>query len=428
MSLSGALSSAISGLSAQSQALAMVSDNLSNATTTGYKTTSGNFEDLVTGGSSATQYSSGGVNIYSQQNITQQGLLQSSTAPTNVGIQGQGFFVVSSSSSSGGTVSYTRNGNFLPDNSGFLENNGSYLMGYRTDASGNTTSNTLEPIDTTVAETSAAASTETTMQLNLPADAAINSKFTSSMSVYDSLGAASTVPVTWEKTASNTWTATFGQPTSTTTGSPDGTQPTVGGSDSITVTFGTDGSLAEINGSPPSPTAPTKLAITGWNDGAADSSITLNLGSAGGTDGLTQYNSGSASPSIAVTSINSDGLPFGKLSGVTVGNNGVVNATYSNGQTVPIYKIPVATFPSPDELLAESDGLYQATVGSGNAVVQTSGANGAGKVFGGELESSATNTNDQFSTMMTAQQAYSASAQVVTAVNKMYETLIDAMR
>jgi flagellar hook protein FlgE len=437
MSLSGALSSAISGLSAQSQALAMVSDNLANSSTTGYKTTSGTFEDMVTGSSDSLQYSSGGVSVYSQQNVTQQGLLETTTDATNVAIQGQGFFVVSSSPTGGGTTSYTRNGDFLPDSQGYLEDNGSYLMGYRTDASGNTISNTLAPINTTIAETSAAASTETTMQLNLPADAATNATFSTSMSVYDSLGAASTVPVTWTKTASNTWTAAFGTPTSTVTGLPDATgTPTVTTTTNgtaqtfspMTVTFNPDGSLALIDGKAPTNPSSTVLSISGWNDGAAASAITLNLGSAGGTDGLTQYNSGSSSPAVAVTSINSDGLAFGKLSAVTIGNNGLVNATYSNGQTVPIYQIPVATFASPDQLSAQSDGLYQATVGSGNPVVQSSGANGAGTIFGSELEASATNTNDQFSTMMTAQQAYSASAQVVTTVNKMFDTLISAMR
>jgi len=121
-------------------------------------------------------------------------------------------------------------------------------------------------------------------------------------------------------------------------------------------------------------------------------------------------------------------LPAGKLSSISIGKNGIVNATYSNGQTIPIYEIPVATFDAPDDLAAQSNGLYTATAASGSATLQASGQGGAGTVFGGELESSATNTNDQFSTMMTAQQAYSASAQVVTAVNKMFDTLISAMR
>jgi flagellar hook protein FlgE len=87
----------------------------------------------------------------------------------------------------------------------------------------------------------------------------------------------------------------------------------------------------------------------------------------------------------------------------------------------------VATFASPDGLAAQSDGLYQATVASGNPVIQASSTGGAGTVYGSELESSATNTNQEFSTMMTAQQAYSASAQVITAVDKMYDTLMSAM-
>ncbi len=211
MSLSGALSSAISGLSAQSQALAMVSDNLANASTTGYKTTSGMFDDLVTGSSSASQYSSGGVTISGRQNITQQGLLQATTNPTDVGIQGQGFFIVSSSPS-GGETSYTRNGAFTKDNQGYLENQGSYLMGYRTDASGNIVGGgTLQPIDTTVAEVSAAPTTKTTFQANLPAEAAAGATFTTSMPVYDALGAASTIQVTWTKDNSTPPFQTLGQ-------------------------------------------------------------------------------------------------------------------------------------------------------------------------------------------------------------------------
>jgi flagellar hook protein FlgE len=398
----------------------MVSDNLANASTTGYKTTTGMFDDLVTGSSSASQYSSGGVTISGRQNITQQGLLQATTNPTDVGIQGQGFFIVSSAPS-GGQTSYTRNGAFTIDNQGYLDNQGSYLMGYRTDASGNTIgSGQLVPIDTTVAEVSAAPTTKTTFQANLPADAAAGATFTTSMPVYDALGAASTIQVTWTKSSSgsNSWTGSFAGSATDASGNPTGT--VTGGP--ITVTFNPDGSLAST-----SPASPS-VKVTGWKDGAADSSIAVNLGTAGGTDGLTQYSSGAATPSISITGINSDGLAYGKLSSVSVGQNGMVNATYSNGQTIPIYKIPIATFDAPDQLSAQSDGLYQATVASGNPTVQASGTNGAGTVFGSELESSATNTNDQFSTMMTAQQAYSASAQVVTTVNKMFDTLLSAMR
>src|SRR5262249_40117870 len=136
MSLSGALNSAISALSAQSQALSMVSDNIANADTVGYKTTSASFEDLVTASSSSAAYSSGGVAVSGFANITQQGLLAATSTPTNVAIQGSGFFTVSDATSGGGTF-YTRNGAFTTDNAGYLEENGYYLEGWRTDASGN---------------------------------------------------------------------------------------------------------------------------------------------------------------------------------------------------------------------------------------------------------------------------------------------------
>ena len=420
MSLSGALNSAISALSAQSQALSMVSDNIANADTVGYKTTSANFEDLVTA-SNSRAYSSGGVAVSSFANITQQGLLAATSTPTNVAIQGSGFFAVSNATS-GGSTSYTREGAFTADNAGFLQENGSYLEGWRTDASGNivggASSSNLQTIDTHVASTSGSATTKTSFALNLPSDAAMGATFSSSMTVYDSLGTANTVQVTWTKTGSNAWSASLANPTS----SSDTSTTTGTASGSVAITFNSDGSLASTTPSP------ATLSVTGWTDGAADSTVSLNLGTVGKTDGLTQFASGETTPAVDVTSITSDGLAFGKLSSVTIGKDGVVNATYSNGQTIPIYKIAVATFADPNGLNAQSDGIYSATATSGGATLQTSGTNGAGTVFGSELESSTTDTSGQFSNMISAQQAYSAASQVITTVNKMFDTLVSSMR
>jgi flagellar hook protein FlgE len=422
MSLSGALSSAISALNAQSSALAMISDNIANSSTVGYKTTSASFESLVTSSSSASAYSSGGVNTLSTSNITTQGLLTATSTSTNVAIQGNGFFPVTTSLTGGSTL-YTRNGAFTTDADGYLVNNGAYLLGWRTDASGNVigsaSTGNLQPIDTSVAQTSGSATTATTFSANLPADAAVGDTFTTSMSEYDSLGTSSSIQVTWQKTADNTWSASFGQPTL----SSDSTVTTAAKPTStVTVTFNSDGTLASTDPSPP------VLALTGSTTGAADNTITLNLGTVGGTDGLTQYASGLTTPAVNITRIESDGLAFGKLSNIAVGDNGTVNATYSNGQTIAIYKIPVATFAAPDQLQAQSNGLYSTTASSGTAALQESGTNGAGTIYGSELESSTTDTNEQFSSMISAQQAYSAASQVITAVNKMFDTLISSMR
>lgn len=421
MSLTGALSSAISALSAQSQSLSMISDNIANSSTTGYKTTSAMFDDLVTASSNTSSYASGGVTVSGRANITQQGLLASTSNATDVAIQGSGFFVVTNATS-GGITSYTRNGAFTTDNDGYLEDNGSYLEGWRTDSDGNVTgsesASNLEPINTQVASTSGSATTETTIAANLPSDAATGDTYTSSMTVYDSLGAANSMQVTWTKTGTNTWSASFADPTSTS----DTSTATGTASGSIDITFNSDGSLASTSPDP------ATVSITGWTDGASDSTITMNLGTAGGTDGLTQYSSGETTPSVNVTSIDSDGLSYGKLSSISIGKNGVVDATYSNGQTIAIYKIAVATFSDPNGLSASSDGIYSATVTSGNASLQASGENGAGTIYGSELESSTTDTSSQFSNMISAQQAYSAASQVISTVNKMYDTLISAMR
>ncbi|CCE00045.1 flagellar hook protein FlgE [Bradyrhizobium sp. STM 3809] len=412
MSLSGALSSAISALNAQSSSLAMISDNISNADTTGYKTTSGLFEQLVTASSSSKAYSSGGVSVSGRSNITQQGLLAATTNATDVAIQGSGFFVATSSTAAGGETFYTRNGAFTTDNAGYLENNGYYLEGWRTDASGNVVGSGLEPVNTKVALTNGGATTKTSLAANLPADAASGDTFSSSMTVYDSLGQSHTLNVTWTKSSTaNEWTADVAPATAS-----DGTVT----SGSYTIDFNSDGSLNTVSS--------TNLGIT-WNNGAAASSITLNFGTTGGgTDGLTQLSSGSTTPSVSNFSANSDGISFGTLSSIAVGKNGLVEATYSNGQTVPIYKLAVATFADPNGLVAHSNGMYTSTATSGNATLQASGENGAGTIYGSELESSTTDTTGQFSNMISAQQAYSAASQVISAVNKMYDTLISSMR
>ena len=98
------------------------------------------------------------------------------------------------------------------------------------------------------------------------------------MSLYDSLGTANSMQITWTKTADNTWTASFANPTLTS----DSTKTTGTAAGSVTIAFNSDGSLASTSPSP------ATVSVTGWTTGAANSTITLNLGTVGGTDGLTQ--------------------------------------------------------------------------------------------------------------------------------------------
>jgi len=149
MSITGSLYSGVSGLKAQSSAIGTISDNISNANTTGYKGTNAQFETLVTNALGRTSYTPGGVLPRPIQGIDRQGLLQASSSSTDVGIAGRGFFLVSNQLSSTGSLSssatraFTRAGSFQIDKQGNMVNTaGYYLLGVPTDTKGNpTTSN-----------------------------------------------------------------------------------------------------------------------------------------------------------------------------------------------------------------------------------------------------------------------------------------------
>jgi flagellar hook-basal body protein len=270
----------------------------------------------------------------------------------------------------------------------------------------------------------------------------------SSVTVYDSNGTAQAVPVTWTAAGDNSWIMTVSTPTSangsTTTGTLSDASGATTSSYSYEVSFNSDGSLAsttplsEMNGSSIS-TAPTDSSgnptvnVYGWSYTnsagkavtAGASSVSLNLGTVGKTDGLTQYNLGSSSPSVTM-SATQDGYALGTLQSVAV-NNGEVVATYSNGQSVPIYKVAVATFRNADGLNAMSSNVYDESGTSGTSSLNVSGSGGAGTVEGNYLESSTVDTSTEFSDMITCQQAYSAGSQIITTSTKLFESLMTAL-
>jgi flagellar hook protein FlgE len=430
MTIGGAMNTAVSALQAQSQQLAMISGNLGNSSTTGYKSTNASFATLLTGENSQ-NYSGGGVVAYSSQSVSAQGNIVASTVSTNVAIDGQGMFPVTYDKDKS-ELYFTRDGEFAADSNGNLTNNGYYLMGWPTDSSGNvqstdtTSVNGLQTINVNRYSSSASASTTETLKANLPADAASGTVLSSSVSIYDALGTSQTVPVTWTKsTTANEWTMTLGDPVNATSGTQTGT---IGGNTTYTVTFGSDGSLSSIKDSGGAAVTTPTITVSSWTDGATASAVEMNLGTAGKADGLTQYSSGSTTAAITIKSSTANGYAYGQLTGVTIGNDGVVTANYDNGQTMAIYKIPVATFANENGMLSMSDNVYQVTGASGGYTLQEAGTGGAGKIDGSSLESSTVDTSSQFSLMIVAQQAYSAASQVISASKTMYDDLIQAVR
>jgi flagellar hook protein FlgE len=177
-----------------------------------------------------------------------------------------------------------------------------------------------------------------------------------------------------------------------------------------------------------------------WFDGAQSSlsstaeAINVNLGTAGAlgtgkTDGLSQFDTGESTPSISVKATTQNGVQYGELTGVTVDStSGNVIAAYSNGQKVPIYKIPVVTFPNENGLTAQNDGVYEQSSLSGSYTLNAAGTNGAGTITGEALEQSNVNTSTEFSNMITAQQAYSAASQVIGTDKQMFTSLLQVIQ
>lgn len=437
MSLFAALNSAVSGLTAQSTSLSVISANIANASTTGYKTAETAFDTLVAQGSSNLNSTQGeGVSTTQTQEMSAQGEITSTTTTTNMAITNAGFFVASASATgtSAGADVFTRDGSWQKNSSGYLVNNsGDFLMGYATTPAGvpiSVSAGTLGgltpvkiPQTTTVTP-----STEATLAANLPADAAVGASVTAPATVVDSLGVTQQVIETFTKGATDasgntTWNVSLASPTSISNATaPTGTiSPSTG-----TVTFNSSGVLTGSSLTVGGVT--TASATAGKLTGVA---LTLTSGATStfGIDltGLTQTASTDGLAKISITNNTSDGTSAGSLSSVAVAGDGDVTATYSNGASVIVAKVPLATFANQNGLTELNGSTYASTSASGTATLSTAGTNGAGTITGEALESSNTDTATEFNKMIVAQQAYSAAAQVVTYVDKMFDSLIQAV-
>ena len=248
MSIFGAMQSGISGLAAQSSAMGAISDNIVNVNTVGYKGANTSFQTLVTKQTSTSRYSPGGVQPSAKQGVNVQGLLASVSSSTSMGISGQGYFVVNQAANpgEGDLWAYTRAGDFDIDNNGYLKNTGGfYAQGWSLlpwDKNPNATvvningidymkayydtngkvvyindniidSRNLRPINLNTIGGTATATQQISYGANLPSGDPIynasnpdaGGRHSVSALIYDSLGNASNLSLTYTKTASNAW-------------------------------------------------------------------------------------------------------------------------------------------------------------------------------------------------------------------------------
>lgn len=433
MSLFGSLTTAISGLTAQSSALGFISDNVANSQTTGFKREDANFVNLITT-ANATHAEPGAVLARPSYVNDQQGTLQQSQNPTALAVSGQGFFAVANASVGANGLPnfdsqqyFTRDGDFTMNQSGYLVNGaGYYLQGWSV-AAGVPDRTRIAPIQVSEQTFTPVPTSVMTLSANLPADATTNPVSTQ-VQVYDSLGREHTVNLTFTPGAANAWNVAVNSPDDTAAAARGTVQLDFGTGATPAVAAGTIGDLAAATGTIV-PTATTgagnPATFTFTSDfGQGPQTITLNLGTFGQSNGLTQF----AGTTFNLRNLVQDGVPQGAYNGVTVSANGDVSVNYDNGQSRVIARVPLVTFNAPDQLQRLDGQAFQATDASGLPQITDANSNGSGKLSVGSLESSNVDIATEFSKLIVAQRAYSANTKIVTTTDQMLQDTINMSR
>lgn len=451
MGIMGALSTAVSGLSAQSFALENISGNIANSQTAGFKRVNSSFVDLVAD-SPAGKELAGSVGAYSQLTNTLQGTLATTGIATNMAISGNGYFVVTKNSGSvqspnfSGSNLYTRRGDFATTQRGYLVNGaGQYLVGTTYNpATGAVSGSSLSPLQVPSLPLPAKTTTEITYSGNIPSlpkpgsyDPSVagselldktnvltsnnveGSKVSTflnqsipggEITLYNSSGTAVSAQVRWAKTKNadatndDTWMMFYQ------------TDSSPGATDIAWKSIGTDVTF-DANGKLKTPTTGSQTITAFTVDGVKVGDVAINF--ANGR--LTQYGNANGNAS---TNLEQNGYTSGTLASVAISKDGVVTGAYSNGVTTKIGQVTLAHFTSEDALKREDGGAFSETTSSGSPTYGMDGAT----LAGGSIEQSNTDISDEFSKMIVTQQAYSANTRVMSTAQQMLQDVINVIR
>ncbi|WP_010219785.1 flagellar hook protein FlgE [Sphingomonas sp. PAMC 26621] len=413
--------------------MASVADNITNINTVGYKNADTQFRTMVSDGRGGSSYSAGGVAAVTRSLVTKQGAPLASASPTDISIDGAGFFVTRDGVGTDANVAYTRAGSFTPDKAGYLTNSGGYyLQGWPLNAQGSYVNNgnlgALAPVRVSQLTGTAAATTKLQMRANLDSTAAAFTgaytagdlaagttpeQFKRSFDLTDAQGGSHAVTLAFLKTGSNAWVGEiYAQPASDVTA-------TGGLLASGKIAFNADGSLNRA-GSDPGMFATLTPA---WTNGAGTGPITLGLGSDGGLDGLTQFGGASAKISSTV-----DGGLLGSVASVRISDAGLVSAVFDDGTSRAVYQLPLASFQNPDGLTRLPGNAYSVSDQSGSVAINAPGSLGAGSIAASSLEASTVDLASEFTNMIRFQRAYSASSKIITTVDEMLQEVSNLKR
>jgi flagellar hook protein FlgE len=399
---------ALSGMNAATADLNVTSNNIANSNTTGFKESRAEFGDVFAASAYGLSKNAIGAGVRLQAVAQQfgQGNIDFTGKNLDLAINGQGFFTLSDN----GALVYSRAGNFGADKDGYVVNpSGQRLQVYLPNAAGNGfDTGRLSDLQLSTGDSAPQATSNVTVQSNLPANASAPtvSPFdptdpntynrTTSLTVYDSLGAAHSQSLYFVKTATaNQWQVY---------NYIDGTA--VGGAQ--TLQYSSTGALTS-----PSPGQVTLPAYTPTT-GAAAMNITLDFGTS------TQFGD-----TFGLSSLTQDGYTTGRLTGIEVGTDGVVQARYTNGVSTPLGQVAMTNFANPQGLQPLGNNAWSETSESGQPRRGQAGTSEFGAIQGGALESSNVDLTAQLVNMITAQRNFQANAQMIQTDDQITQTVIN---
>jgi flagellar hook protein FlgE len=413
--MSIAFSNALSGLSANALAIDVVSGNMANINTTGYKDQTVSFQDLISQnlGGLASDAQVGGNAVTQTTRQFTQGSIQTTSQPYDAAIQGSGFFVLQTSA---GQQVYSRAGNFTVDSSGqLLASNGQHVQGWNAVAGALNTSGGITNITLPVNGLQPPIATANfSASANLNASAVVGSSdgtFSSPVQVVDAQGAQHVLTITYTETSANNWTYAVTIPSSELAAGVGTTTKVASGS----LVFDGTGHLT----TPAAKASPITLAVTGLADGAADMNLNWNLYDTSGVASLTSFSQTSSNLSST-----QDGVLAAQVTGTSIGANGTIQASYSNGTSVTVAQLALASVLNPDSMQDLGNGSFGITQATATPTIGLPGTGPRGEVSGGSLESSTVDIATEMTNLLTYERGYQANSKVVTVEDEILQSTI----
>jgi flagellar hook protein FlgE len=421
----------LSGLKGAQTDLSTVSNNIANVGTVGFKKSRAQFGDIV----AASRTTAGqGTRLKKIEQQFSQGGFEASAKELDLAIAGSGFFITRDSLT-GGTTTFTRNGAFSIDADRYLTDpNGGYLQVLPVDPEGNVTSTGLSSthnLQLPLTSGTPQATTNIDLTVAFPQNADVPSRRTAYSAsnpwefdrldpnsynsstqtvVYDSAGKAIPATMYFVRTQStttgdptNTWDTYLFVANEQASADPAAATPTA-----LELEFDAAGALV-------APTGPATFGSVFPAGASAPIGLTLDFGAA------TNQSSGT----FTLASLEQDGFATGKLDDVTISEEGLVTATFSNGTTQALGRLAIANFSNPSGLKQRGDARWSVTGDSGDAVVGTAGEDGFGRIQSGALERANVDITEELVSLISAQRNFQANAKAIETANNMTSAIMN---